>query len=186
MHNESDETLLDKINNGDKNAFTMLVQRHATRFFRVSYRIVLHKEDAEDIVQEAFIKLWTKPYMWDPSKRTKFTTWFYRIIINHSLNIKKTKANHSSIEIHKDYLKDETASAEDILTNRMKVEFMEEHIKQLPHNQQIALSLCFFDELSNKEAADIMNISLKALQSLISRAKTSLKKKTGKYYEGNI
>jgi len=53
---------------------------------------------------------------------------------------------------------------------------------QLPERQQIALNLCFYEGVSNKEAAEIMDINLKALQSLIMRAKTNLKEKLQKYY----
>ncbi len=173
----TDEILLTHIASGNRHAFTTLVDRHATRFFRVAYRIVLNNEDAEDIVQDAFVKLWQHPNMWDATKGAKFTTWFYRVITNSALNVKKSHRLLSSSHIHEETIEDTSIATDDALMIKRHRRWIEENIKQLPDNQQLALNLCFFEELSNQEAANIMGISVKAIQSLIMRAKTTLKNK---------
>jgi len=86
-----DESLICRIQEGSHEAFTTLVDRHSNRFYRIVYRLVSSKDDAEDIVQEAFLKLWGRPNLWDPSKRAKFTTWFYRVVINLCFDHRKKK-----------------------------------------------------------------------------------------------
>jgi len=65
---------------------------------------------------------------------------------------------------------------------KRRQELLDRYLLQLPERQQIALNLCFYEGVSNKEAAEIMGINLKTLQSLIMRAKTNLKEKLQKYY----
>ena len=52
-------------------------------FYAASYRMVMNKEEAEDVVQEAFLKLWDRPTIWKRDKNAKFTTWFYKIVMKH-------------------------------------------------------------------------------------------------------
>jgi RNA polymerase sigma-70 factor (ECF subfamily) len=62
--------------------------------------------------------------------------------------------------------------------------FLDRFIRELPERQHLALNLCFYEGLSNKEAAEIIGVEVKALQSLIMRAKTTLREKVKKYWEG--
>jgi len=86
-----DVSLICQIQNGSHEAFAALVCRHSNRFYRIAYRLVSNKDDAEDIVQEAFLKLWGRPKLWDPNKRAKFTTWFYKVIVNQCFDHNKKK-----------------------------------------------------------------------------------------------
>jgi len=65
---------------------------------------------------------------------------------------------------------------------KRRQELLDRYLLKLPERQQIALNLCFYEGVSNKEAAEIMDINLKALQSLVMRAKINLKEKLLKYY----
>ena len=89
---ESDEQLMSLIQVHDKHAFSVLVARHSQKFYNLAYRSLFNKADAEDIVQEAFLKVWRKPELWRPHKQTKFTTWFYRVVLNTCLDMNKKKA----------------------------------------------------------------------------------------------
>ena len=72
-----DESLIRQIGEKENHkAFTALVNRHSKRFYSIAYRILFNKNDAEDIVQKAFLKLWNRPKLWKQSKDAKFTTWF--------------------------------------------------------------------------------------------------------------
>ena len=82
-----DESLLALVASGDKQAFEALVHRHHRRFYQMCYRWLLHREDAEDVVQQSFLKLWTGKARWKPGKNAKFTTWFYTILYHASMDV---------------------------------------------------------------------------------------------------
>ena len=86
-----DEELLALIQQGSQQAFSTLVQRYNERFYRLAYRYLQSKEAAEDVVQDAFVKLWEDPSRWQAQRKTKFTTWFYRIVVNLCLDWQKKK-----------------------------------------------------------------------------------------------
>lgn len=178
---KTDDALLEAIQSGSHHAFAILVERHHRTFYRLAYRYMAEREAAEDMVQIAFMRLWEKPQRWDPQLGTKFTTWFYRIMVNLCLDAKKKKLPLPWGEGME--LSDQRPSQEELLVMDEKQLAVEGAVQSLPERQQTALNLCFYEELSNKEAADILQISVKALESLLMRAKTTLKEKLGK--EGN-
>lgn len=168
-----DESLLRQIQNGDHGAFASMVHRHTARFYSVAYRLVENRDDAEDLVQAAFLKLWERPELWDQSKKTKFTTWFYVVVTNLCLDHHKRKRPLPlSDEVE---LVDDQPGQEELLHHKQRRVLLDGFIQRLPERQQLALTLCFYEGLSNREAADIIGINVKALQSLIMRAKTTLK-----------
>lgn len=170
----NDEDLMALISDGDHQAFSILVQRHTERFYRLAFRMCGRKEDAEDIVQESFVKLWNKREQWDPSRGAKFTTWFYRVVSNGSLDYLRKKKPVSS-DVFVDLAEDETPRQDKRMENMQEEEMIEAAIQDLPERQRMALNLCFYEGISNKEAADIMGVGVKALESLLMRAKKSLK-----------
>ena len=171
----TDEELIIAIVSGNHEPFAQLVRRHARRFYSLAYRILSNREEAEDIVQESFLLLWESPDKWDSSEETRFTTWFYKIILNRCLDRKK-KAKETSISLDHQIL-DESRDAETIISMTRMREQVEKDIKDLPQSQQIALNLCFYEGIKNKDAAEIMGISIKALESLLMRAKYTLRSK---------
>jgi RNA polymerase sigma-70 factor (ECF subfamily) len=176
---KDDRELLAFIVDGDQRAFSTLVERHTDRFYRLAYRYLQNKEAAEDIVQDAFIKLWEDPSRWQPGRDTKFTTWFYRIVVNLCLDWLKKKR---PVELDSDMpLLDEGESPDAALIRSEEERLLEAEIAALPERQRLALNLCFEQGLSNQEAAEIMGLKLKALQSLIMRAKTTLKQRIKNY-----
>ena len=90
-NDKSDEQLLEAIQAGSHHAFSLLVKRHSTRFYAIAYRYMAQREAAEDIVQASFLKLWENPHLWQSGLNAKFTTWFYRIVVNACLDAKKKK-----------------------------------------------------------------------------------------------
>ena len=172
---EDDAHLLERIGKGEKAAFSTLVRRHTARFYRVAYRFTGSRSEAEDMVQEAFLKLWERPAMWQIDRNTAFTTWFYRVVVNLCLDYKKKKRPSSLVD--DTWVADERKTHEETMLQNEKEQWLETQIKALPERQRTALNLCFYEELSNQEAAEVMGIRLKALQSLLMRAKTTLKDK---------
>lgn len=170
-----DERLLRAIAEGSREAFAILVKRHSSRFYSVAYRYMAQRQEAEDMVQEAFIKLWQRPDMWAADRKVKFTTWFYRVVINLCLDAKKKKraaAWPETLDIEDDRpLQDKT------MEDKQGEALLEKAISELPERQRTALNLCFYEGLSNQEAADVMELNLKALQSLLMRAKLALRER---------
>jgi len=180
--NLDDESLISQIQDGSHEAFATLVNRHSNRFYRIAYRLVFSKDDAEDIVQEAFLKLWDRPNLWNPGKGAKFTTWFYRIVINLCFDHRKKK---KLINLPEDIeFSDENPGPDVLYDVHQKQALLDRFIKELPERQQLALNLCFYEGLSNNEAAQIIGVKVKALQSLVMRAKTALKYNVKQYLDG--
>src|SRR5919106_1268989 len=175
-----DEELVALIQDGSQQAFSVLVQRHTERFYRLAYRYLQNKETAEDVVQDAFVKLWEDPGSWQAERNNKFTTWFYRVVVNLCLDWQKKK---KPIELgdHELSIADDRQTPDVAMLQAEKHRILEKEIAALPERQRTALNLCFDEGLSNQEAADVMGVNLKALQSLIMRAKTTLKERMKLY-----
>ncbi|MCL4678008.1 MAG: sigma-70 family RNA polymerase sigma factor [Alphaproteobacteria bacterium] len=175
--NLSDESLMARICAGDHEAFAHLVRRHSRMFFAAAYRMCGHQEEAEDIVQEAFVKLWKNPHSWNPDAGAKFSTWFYRVVTNQALDHMRRKRPQTEIP---ETLGDDKPDALDILEEGQLQTSLEGAIQNLPERQKAALNLCFYEGLSNKEAADILGVGVKALESLLMRAKAALREELGR------
>ena len=154
-------------------AFSELVTRHADKFRALAYRFTNSVQEAEDIVQDSFVSLWTKPQSWKAEKNALFTTWFYRIVVNRCLDQKRRKkpAPLSSEDVYAD----KAPLPDAALENKLREAAVENAFRSLPQEQQTALNLSFYEPVPNKDAADIMGMSLKAFQSLLMRAKTNLR-----------
>jgi RNA polymerase sigma-70 factor, ECF subfamily len=176
---KDDQELVALIQDGSHQAFAELVERHAARFYRLAYRYVQNKETAEDIVQDAFLRLWENPASWRPDRNSKFTTWFYRIVVNLCLDWHKKKRPVPLDETTP--LVDERETADEAMIRIEEQKLLEKEIAALPERQRTALNLCFDEGLTNQEAAAVMGVNLKALQSLIMRAKTTLKQRMKPY-----
>jgi RNA polymerase sigma-70 factor, ECF subfamily len=176
---KEDHELLELVQNGSGQAFAALVERHSLRFYRLAYRYLQNKPAAEDVVQDAFIKLWENPSLWSGQRNSKFTTWFYRIVVNLCLDLRKKKRPTALND--ESSLVDERQPIDEMMIRFQEQQALEKEIANLPERQRTALNLCFDEGLSNQEAAAIMGLNLKALQSLIMRAKTTLKERLKAY-----
>ena len=174
----SDESLMVRVNNGDHQAFATLVERHTQRFYATAFRMFGNAAEAEDVVQEAFLKLWQKPQSFDPTRGAKFTTWFTRVVSNLSIDHMRKKKPQSAPEVL-DRIEDDAPRVDDRLDEDAKAKVLEDAIQALPERQKIALNLCFYEGMSNKDAAEVLGIGVKALESLLMRAKKALKENLG-------
>lgn len=176
----TDESLMVLVQQGDHKAFSALVRRHADRFYATAYRFCGHTENAEDIVQNAFIKLWHNADQWDPDRGARFTTWFTRIVINAAHDHNRRAKRHAGATLFDEALHSlgiRAAAQDVVMEQKDEAQRIEQAIQALPTRQKEALNLCFYEDFSNKEAAACMEVSIKALESLLMRAKTTLKAK---------
>ncbi len=170
----SDESLMARVCEGDHQAFAHIVERHSGLFYAAAYRMCGRSEEAEEIVQDAFLKLWDKPQSYDPQKGAKFTTWFYRVVTNLAIDAQRRKKPQANPDVL-DYMTDQSPLADEVLAKSDREAVLEAAIQSLPERQKAALNLCFYEGLSNKEAAEILGVGIKALESLLMRAKKALK-----------
>jgi RNA polymerase sigma-70 factor, ECF subfamily len=176
---KDDHELLALIQDGNGQAFATLVERHTERFYRLAYRYLQSKAAAEDVVQDAFVKLWENPAIWQPERNSRFTTWFYRVVVNLCLDLQKRK---KPVALDEEIpLIDDREPVDETMMRMQEQKALEKEIAALPERQRMALNLCFDEGLSNQEAAAVMGVKLKALQSLIMRAKTTLKERMKAY-----
>ena len=176
---KQDDELLALIRDGNGQAFALLVERHTQRFYRLAFRYLQNREAAEDVVQDAFVKLWESPALWQPERNSKFTTWFYRIVVNLCLDALKKKKPEALDD--PSLVVDDSKPIDEMIMREQQQKMIEKEIAALPMRQRTALNLCFDEGLTNQEAAEVMGVNLKALQSLIMRAKTTLKERMKAY-----
>ena len=186
-----DKDLINKIINNDRDAFRIFVDKYQNMVFNVCYNFLNNRFDADDITQEVFIEVYNKANTF--KFESKISTWIYRIATNKSLNhIRKMKKEKLLKSIDSFFSPDDEKSI-DIIDNRNKIAHEElEHdemrdilhmaLNKLPKNQSTAFKLHKFENLAYKEIADIMELSLSAVESLIHRAGKNLRKKLSNYY----
>ncbi len=171
-----DEGLMNAIKLGHHQAFSFLVRRHTDRFFKTAYRLCGNVQEAEDLVQEAFLKIWQKPDIWKEGKGAKFTTWFYRILFNQRMD--KIRQNKRTVAVQEGFFDDYAdirKSPESEISMTQEQALIEAAINSLSIRQKMAITMCFYEDVTNIDAAYAMNISIKALESLLMRAKTGIK-----------
>jgi RNA polymerase sigma-70 factor (ECF subfamily) len=170
-----DALLMQRIAAGDQQAFRDLMQRHLGRTVRLAARILGSSGAAEDVAQEAFVRVWKHAGNWEDPARAgaKFTTWLYRIVLNLCID-EKRKRSFTDIDAIPEQA-DETPDAEANMQRREKSQRVKAALDTLPERQRAAFVLCFYEDYSNKDAADMLGISVKAIESLLVRARRSLR-----------
>lgn len=157
---------------GDQRAQSALVQRHMPRVYAVSKRMLGDAHEAEDVTQETFIRAWKMLPDWEP--RAQLSTWLHRVALNLCYDrLRKKREETGADELP---LREDTRlGPQDTLDQAQKVAAIEQAIDALPERQKAALTLCSLDGRTNIEAADIMDISVEALESLLARARRKLR-----------
>jgi RNA polymerase sigma-70 factor (ECF subfamily) len=168
-----DEVLLTSLLKGDHSAFVALVERYGQKAYVIAYRFVGDRDESEDIVQTAFLKLWERPGMWSPEMDCHFSSWFFRTVVNLCLDWRKKKRP----VLNNEYIirTISKANQEKQLIHTQQQALLEFQIAALPERQRVAINLSYSCGLSNREAAEVMGVSLRSLQSLVMRAKTTIK-----------
>ncbi len=167
----NDEQLAARIAEGCETSFQVLMTRHVNMHLAFAERLMGNRAEAEDIVQDAFAKLWLHAGKFDP-KKSKFKTWFYRVVMNRCLDMKRKK---KPVSLPENFEKtDEKANLDKHLERTERGRIIQEALKEIPDRQRAAITLCYFEELTNKEAADILGLKLKALESLLTRGRRNL------------
>lgn len=184
-----DKELIEQIKDNNQEAFAEFINKNKEQVFRVAMGFVHDKSLADDIVQEVFIKFWEKREEFE--LKAKLSTYLYRVTTNMCLNsIRKSKFStvFSSIKSKSDETENSQtyeASLNDENQQTIDDNFKQEHIKialkratnSLAKNQKTAFILSKYQDFSYKEIAEIMELSISSVESLLHRAKKNLQKK---------
>ena len=173
----SDETLMAGIAIGDKSAFAELVARHLPRTVALATRFAGTRADGEEIAQEAFARVWAHAARWKPigaGGRARFTTWLYRIVANLAID-RKRRPSHAAMEEAPEPI-DESDDGFRQIHRREVSNAVAAAMTRLPERQRLVLVLCFFEGMSNIEAGRIMSLSVGAVESLLVRARRTLRR----------
>lgn len=176
MNGLSDEELMAAVGRGDRRAFASLVERHSRRATALAGRITLNRADAEEVVQEAFMRVWVKAPSWRPqtaSGDALFATWFRRVLVNLCIDRRRRPVSEDIESVPE--IADEAPSAVDAIASSETRKRVGEAVAELPERQRAALALCHFEGVSNIEAAEVLGITVGAVESLLVRARRQLK-----------
>lgn len=157
---------------GDEPAFRVIARRYASRAQGLARRILGNEADAEEIVQEALLRLWINAPRWRPA--AAFRTWFYRVVINLCLNRKRRApfAAIEDVEEPADPGLDPMAQLESRQSDRQ----LAAAITGLPERQRAAVVLTYHEGLPNAETAAVLGTTVSGVETLLVRARRSLRK----------
>ena len=161
------------IGKGDQTAYCTLVKRHLSMNLGFATKLLGNAADAEEVMQEAFTRVWKYSNLWDPSRNAKFTTWFYRVVTNLCHDVSRKRKPQAKIEVLEAMASDEVA-ADNIIAVNQRSQQVKDGLNEIPHRQRTAIILCYFQGLSNREAAEVMEVSLSAVESYLVRGRRNL------------
>ncbi|HST30932.1 MAG TPA: sigma-70 family RNA polymerase sigma factor [Chthoniobacterales bacterium] len=183
-----DIRLMRLVADGDTEAFESLIERHQSLVAGTVARMLGSNSDVEDITQQVFIRVWRSAGRY--VARAKFTTWLLKITRNLVFNEMRRAKRHPHVPVQIDPeaeelpLKDETMETPDATLLQTELQqAIESAITQLPETQRMALVLRRYEDLSYEEIADILELSLPAVKSLLFRARTELRERLKSYLE---
>jgi len=168
----SDDTeLVVRVGEGDVAAYRELVRRYGARLHHYARRLLNESHEAEDVVQETFLRLWQRAGSYSPEARV--TTWLHRIVHNLAVDRLRSRGRWQALDDESEA----PISAPQVrkLDEQQRAKSLDAALNRLPERQRAALTLVHFHELSGKEAAAVLGVSETALESLLARARRALR-----------
>ncbi|MBC8490229.1 MAG: RNA polymerase sigma factor [Bacteroidetes bacterium] len=160
MKYQSDSLYIDKVLEGDVSAYSMIVDKHKDLVFTVALRIVRNREDAEEIVQDTFLKVYQSLKSF--KKESKFSTWLYRIVYNTAIS-KTRKRQLETTDLEYEII--ENYTLDNIKEDVSRLEYDEQKIlinkviEKLSPEESTLINLFYLKEYSTEEISEIMNLS---------------------------
>jgi RNA polymerase sigma-70 factor (ECF subfamily) len=168
------EQAVDRVLRGEVSAFQQIVDATSIRLVRLGARIMGNQADAEDVVQEAYVKAYRALKAGEFDRRSSTTTWLYRIVVNGAIDAKRSRARRaeqSDMQIDPSW--DGAAFAE----ARLALSELDEWLEALPADQRAALVLQTFEGLNNTEIAQVMGVTEGAVEQRLVRARAALRQR---------
>ena len=180
-----ENALIARCKDGDIGAFDELVRHYEKRVYSFAYRLAGNQDDANDVAQEAFIRVFNSLHTFRGD--AVFTTWIYRIVTNVYLDERKKSKSHRQTSLD-DYIElDENAvsrqiesdapSPEEIVEHRERDRVVQEAVSSLPDYQRIIVTLYHLQSRSYEEIAEILHLPIGTVKSRLNRARLALGEK---------
>jgi RNA polymerase sigma-70 factor (ECF subfamily) len=178
------EALMLRVADGDRMAFTALVHRHQDAVFRLIYRFFGNEDEANDLAQEVFVRVWRFAHQYQPT--SLFSTWLYTLTANvcrsesQSLwrrNIRLIGSFWTTDDHYAPEIPSPAPSPEEAVLASEQSRLVRAAIRSLPTNQRLAVVLRRYEELSYQEIAVVIGCSVPAVEALLVRARVNLQKK---------
>jgi RNA polymerase sigma-70 factor (ECF subfamily) len=167
-----DRELVQRAQAGDTAAFEELVRRHQRGLFSYLYRICRNTSDAEEMAQAAMVKAWEK--LGGFRGASSFKTWLYRIGTNLSFNLRTRRK--PTEELTEMMAAPDAERPEAAYRQKVREDAVRNALERLPADQRAALVLSVYQDMSYREIADTMGKTVRAVDSLLFRAKTNVRK----------
>lgn len=189
---DADLPLVDRVLAGDTQAFEELVRRHERRIYRTVLAITGNPQDAEDAMQETFLK--TYQHLREFQRASRFTTWLTRIAINEGLQKRRKRKNMESLdepvlsddEMMPRQIEDWHDNPEELYAKQEVRQFVEEAIQSLPPAYRVVFVLRDVEGLSTEEAAEALSVSVPALKSRTLRARLMMRERLAKRFQRSL
>ncbi len=169
---QSDADLLAAFASGDRSAALTLTQRLTPRLMGQAYRMLGNRAEAEDVTQDAMMRLWKIAPDWD-ADRALVTTWLYRVVANLCTDRLRKSGRGVALDAIEEPA-DDAKSAADNMQDTARSTALHDALADLPERQAQAVALRHLEELGNPEIATIMDTNVRTVESLIARGKRAL------------
>ena len=186
-----DVALVDRVRAGDISAYDTLVRKYERQIFRIAQHITQNREDAEDVMQDAFLKAYEKLDQFQGN--SKFYTWLVRISVNESLMRLRKRRTGRMVSIDEDLETEEGSVPRDIAdwapdpeqnyTQSELGEILEKTIKGLPPGFRVVFELRDVQGLSTEDTAEALGLSIPAVKSRLLRARLQLRERLSRYFK---
>jgi RNA polymerase sigma factor (sigma-70 family) len=178
MDKMTDEQLIDRVRQGHSDAYRVLIERHKSYIYTLVYRMIPHKETAEDLTQEVFVKLFRSLAHFRGD--AKFTTWLYRMTTNLVTDFRrsqKRKPYEALLDKMKGWFTDAREQPEEMAMMKDEQERMQALLSELPDKYRLIMYLYHYKQFSYQEMSEVTGLPMKTLETRLYRGKAMLKEK---------
>ncbi len=172
-----DATLIKKVMNGNEQAFRLLVEKYRIHIYKSVFAVLRNQNDAEDAVQEVFLKIYTSLSQYE---HQGFKTWMTRIAVNHAIDIKRKKKQRLEdpmTELQNEYLVDpQIVSMEQVMLKNEEKQLIRKHLHELPQNYRDVTIGFYIEEKTYRQLAEEQQVQVKTIETKLYRARQWMKK----------
>lgn len=169
-----DRDLILRAQSGDRNAFGILVRRHQRRVHGLGFRILRNAADADDLVQETFLRAWRALDRFEAGR--PIAPWLLRIASNHAMTMLDSRRRRPAEELTEQVPSPGPTADETVDRERLH-ERIRKEVERLPEDQRVILALRAGEEYSYREIADLLDVPIGTVMSRLSRARETLRKR---------
>jgi len=169
---DPDLPLVRRAGAGDARACAALVDRHLDGIIGFASRYLGNRADAEEVAQEVFLRVWRHAASWQPGQ-ARFKTWLYRVAVN-LCHDRARRRPVLPLEDAPEMISDAPSASVQLQRDQVSQQ-VRRALDALPERQKSAIVLCYYEEMDNAAAADVMDLSVDALESLLARGRRRLR-----------